>query len=353
MEQFSDTAGRNVRHSGATPLRNSSQAKPKPKGPFDRGPSRDGKASLRAAESIVGRKRSGVGTVLALFRVPQYAKNAFVFIPAFFGSAIATPFVLQHLLLLFASFCLASSAVYMFNDIMDREADRMHPIKRLRPIASGAVSVRIAAILSTVCLLFSTALASIHPMDGILPCILLYAGLNVFYSLFAKHRAILDIVLLALGFVIRVFAGTLAAGLPPSPWLFLMVFLLATFLALGKRWHDAELERQSPGARGVRKALSGYNREFMMSLMALFACMNTICYVIYSVAASGPDINHGLYFFTTSLWVIVGNMRYLQIVFVENSGHSPTDVLLHDRCVQGVLLAWCIHVTILLYFATP
>ena len=285
---------------------------------------------------------------IKMLRPIQYSKNAFIFIPAFFGGVFFDLNVLVKLAAIFAAFCCFSSAVYILNDICDLNEDRRHPTKKHRPIASGAVPVKRAAVIGLLLALFGLIIGGLGGGPAALGGLVIYGALNLFYSLYAKHQAIADVVCLALGFVIRVVTGTLGINLGVSPWLVLMVFILSVFLALGKRWHDLSLEEKLDGGT-VRKSLGGYSRDFLLVLMTFFATMNTICYMIYSVLARDNPISHGEYFFSTSLWVIIGNMRYLQIIFVHNESYSPTQTLIYDKVMRAVVLLWGLHVGLFLY----
>jgi len=286
---------------------------------------------------------------IKMLRPIQYSKNAFIFIPAFFGGIFFDFSVMVKLCAVFVAFCCFSSAIYILNDICDINEDRLHLTKKYRPIASGAVPIKHAAAVGLLLAVLGLLISGLYGGRAALFCLLAYMALNLFYSLYAKHLAIADVVCLALGFVIRVMAGTLVVNLGVSPWLVLMVFILSIFLALGKRWHDLGLEAALEGGT-VRKSLKGYSREFLLVLMTFFSTMNTICYLIYSVLARDNPINHGEYFFSTSLWVIIGNMRYLQIVFVHNESYSPTQTLIYDKVMRAVVVLWGLHVALFLYF---
>ena len=288
-------------------------------------------------------------TLLHLLRAHQYLKNAFIFIPVFFAGKMTDFSLTGKLIILFASFCCISSVVYIVNDICDVNEDRRHPTKKSRPIASGAVTIKAAFLTALILLVVGFTLPFFAGSTKALICLALYLALNLFYSIYAKHRAIIDVVCLALGFVIRVVAGALVAEVAISQWLVLMIFILCVFLALGKRWHDFNLE-SSPNSDGtVRKSIKEYSRDFLLVLMTFFATMNTICYVIYSILARDNVVGHGEFFYTTSLWVIIGNMRYLQIIFVHNASYSPTQTLFYDPMIRFVVLLWAMHVALFLY----
>lgn len=283
---------------------------------------------------------------LQLARPHQYVKNGFIWLPLFFGHQLRSPSALFHTLLAFIAFCLAASAVYVLNDLRDAEQDRQHPEKRLRPVASGAVSPMEARI-------FFVALAAAAVLTSLLTLPAAgfavvggYIVLNVGYSSFLKHIAVVDIICIAMGFVLRVLAGGFAADVAISPWIIMMTFLLALFLALAKRRDDLLLVDQG---HATRKSLDGYNLEFVSLSMGVMASVIIVAYILYTVS---PEITakHGTsQLYLTAFWVIVGLLRYMQITFVENRSGSPTKVLLRDYMLQAVIGLWLASLYLLLY----
>ncbi len=284
-------------------------------------------------------------SITASLRIEQWVKNLFVLIPAFFAGRLADSALWGKLLLTFLAFCLMSSCVYIFNDYMDREHDRAHPQKRLRPLASGAINVRQAGLLGLLCLFIALALAGW--LGGILwKLLLLYLLVNVLYSLWLKHIAILDISLLATGFLLRIFAGGEAADVPISNWLIVLTFLLAMLLALGKR--RSEFVLQASGQHS-RPALAGYNLSFIDTAMMVLSAVTVVAYLMYTI--SDEVINRigsaSIYF--TTFFVVLGILRYLQLAQVYNRTESPSRVLLTDNFIQLVLLCWMAAFGYLLY----
>ncbi|MDR2410649.1 MAG: UbiA prenyltransferase family protein [Bacteroidales bacterium] len=284
-----------------------------------------------------------------LLRANQYVKNCFVFFPLFFGGEIFNKELLLKELLLFAAFCLASSFVYILNDIKDQENDRNHPIKKLRPIASGEVSTTTAFFVGELCLMLSFIVIYYIKSIIILICVIIYVILNIIYTYFTKKIVIADVVSVALGFVLRVLAGSLLTPKAVSQWLVIMVFLLSIFLALGKRWHDVVLTEEDSTTGKIRKSLENYTKEWLQSLLTFFASINTICYIIYTITTDTHDEFYNKYFYSSSIWVIIGNMRYLQIIFVDKSSYSPTQALIYDKMIRYTVLLWVIHTSLFLY----
>lgn len=284
---------------------------------------------------------------LQLLRPHQYVKNLFLFLPAFFAKQIIDPAVILDTTLGFIGFCLLASSVYILNDYRDREEDRQHPRKKDRPLASGQVAPRSALILMGVLLLVSLSIFYALNLNA-LYWVLGYWGMNVLYSLKLKHIPILDIAIIAMGFVIRIAVGARVVDEPIylSMWIVLMTYLGALFLALAKRRDDVLL---AADGNQVRKAIYGYNLEFINGAMIMMASVLVVAYISYTIS---PEIqkqfgNKDLYI--TVLFVILGVLRYMQITFVEEKSGSPTRILLGDRFVQLTLLAWIVSFVILIY----
>ena len=245
------------------------------------------------------------------------------------------------------SFCLVASAVYIFNDLLDKEQDARHPQKRHRPIPSGMVSERLAFWLGT--LLLTTGL-SIAGLAASWPVLLLeaaYWGLNIVYSFYLKRLAILDVLSVAAGFVMRVLAGAFALSVEPSHWLLLCTFLLALFLALGKRGMEPAASDGRPSDQSPAPAL--YPGD-LVKQMSLVVCAATIVsYAIYTVA---PDTvaNLGADRLVYSVaFVIYGLFRYLVLLQRQETGGCPTDLLLHDRPLLGCLMLWLLYCVYVVY----
>jgi len=266
--------------------------------------------------------------------------------PVFFSVKITDPTMTAKVIVCFICFCMVSSAVYILNDYTDIDEDKKHPQKKHRPLASGKVSKGHAGLLFITLLgigFFAAAVISVTAA-AILGC---YLILNIAYSLRCKHIAIIDVVMIAMGFVLRLWAGALTAGLPLSYWIVIMTFLLALFLALAKRRDDV-LIFNTTGKR-MRKAVDGYNLQFVDAAMTLMSGIVIVSYIMY---CTSEDVirrvgNDKVYL--TALFVIIGVLRYMQLSFVEKNSASPTRVLLGDRILQITVLLWFFVFLILLY----
>lgn len=279
--------------------------------------------------------RGVLGQALVLLRPHQWVKNAFVGAPLFFTPAALS----QSSALLVAggvaAFCAVSSAVYIANDFLDRESDREHPQKRLRPLAAGTVPVPLA--LGLMCLLvaggLALALALSPAFAGISAA---YLALNLAYSFYLKRIAILDLMVIAFGFVLRVQAGALLIAVTPSSWIIIMTGLLALFLGLAKRRDD--LAKRLGGDH--RRSLDGYTFRFLDTASAVVTAALLVAYLIYTTDQSVMARLGTEDLYVTAPFVVFGILRYLQITLVEERSGSPTAIVLTDPPMIATVLGW-------------
>lgn len=283
--------------------------------------------------------------LLRLARPRQWIKNAFVAAPLFFTpAAISAPSLIRTALAV-AMFCLLSSTAYVINDWFDRAADRLHPEKRMRPIAAGEVSGREAAVLVAAMLatVFVLSLALL-PIEFSLVA-LGYFVLNLLYSLKLKDMAILDVLTIAIGFVLRIDAGALVIGVRPSVWIVVCAFLLALFLALAKRRDDLVRTLDTDH----RASLAGYNRRFIETGLAMVLGALLVSYVIYTTDAAVIARYRTEKLYLTVPFVAAGILRYLQITLVEERSGSPTDIMFGDRFIAVAVIGWVVTFGFLIY----
>jgi decaprenyl-phosphate phosphoribosyltransferase len=284
---------------------------------------------------------------ITLLRPKHWAKNLFLFVPSFFAGKF---FELDKILLLVGGFlafsCLASS-IYIINDYNDIEDDRKHPEKCKRPLASGAVKKNYALILSILLTILGVVIAFLVDKSGKFLFITgIYYLLNLSYSFGLKNISIVDILIVATGFVLRVKGGAIIADVNTTEWFILMTFLLALFMAIAKRRDDVML-KMSTGAE-MRKSMKGYSLDFLNTLLGLFCAILIVSYVNYTMSPETYlKFGHRAYY--TSLFVIAALMRYLQITFIHNKAGSPTDVLYKDRFIQITIVLWAISFFVILY----
>jgi decaprenyl-phosphate phosphoribosyltransferase len=285
---------------------------------------------------------------IQLIRPKQWIKNLFLFIPAFFaGNLFAGP-AISRLLAGFLAFCLYSSSIYIINDYRDMEDDRKHPEKNKRPLASGKADNRIALAICILFLVLGTLIGYLTDRSFKLLFVMgIYFFMNLFYSFGLKNIAILDILILASGFVLRVKAGAIIADVEASEWLIIMTFLLALFMAIAKRRDDLLLE-ESTGTN-MRKSVSEYNLDYLNTLLGLFGAIIILAYINYTISSTTIQRLGTYRLYYSGLFVIAGIMRYLQITFVQHKSGSPTEILYKDRFIQGAIVLWVISIYSILY----
>ncbi len=284
--------------------------------------------------------------ILALLRPSHYIKNLFVILPLFFSGRISEGNLLEQAMLAIVSFCLIASSVYVFNDIHDLEEDRNHLQNQHRPIASGAVSVRTAYLLDMALTLAAFLLAwfvNIH----LLYVVVGYKLMNILYTLLIKRIAIVDVMVLSLGFVLRLLAGSVATGVQLTEWIIIMTYLLSLLIVLGKRRNDAIAFEQKEIV--LRAAVSGYNSLFLNQAMVLLSSVIIVSYILYTISPEIQNRLHTQYLFTTVFWVLAGVLRYLQLLFVFRLDDNPVKLLLKDNPLKLIMLAWLLHFFYFLY----
>ncbi len=285
-------------------------------------------------------------SLINLMRPHQYIKNLFIFLPLFFAMKITDTALLSNAIVAFIAFSLTASAIYTLNDYHDIEEDRQHPKKKIRPLASGEISKRqavtIMAVLAT--LGFGLMATLSFSAVGILAA---YVLMNIAYSFWLKHVAILDVTIIAIGFVLRLFIGSAVTGIALSMWIVVMTFLLALFMALAKRRDDVLIFLET--GKKMRKVVDGYNLQFLDTAMAIMASVVIVAYTIYTTSDAVVERLHSEYLYLTALFVILGVLRYLQVTFVLKDSGSPTRIVLKDRFMQLTLLGWVISFAWILY----
>lgn len=283
---------------------------------------------------------------IQLLRPRDWAKNLFIFIPLFFSGDLFHWDLYPRLIMGFIAFCCVASGIYIINDYRDIDDDKKHPEKFKRPLASGAVS-KTAAII--ICILLVTAgfLLAYFIRDKFLFVLGIYFILNLAYSFGLKTIPILDIIIVAIGFVLRIKSGAVIAIIGLTEWLNIMVFLLALFMAIGKRRDDVLLKLSS--GTDMRKSIKGYNLEFLNVVLALVCAVIVVAYFMYTMSPE-VTLRMGTYrLYYTCLFVLAGILRYLQIIFVQASAGSPTKILYKDRFIQVSILLWIASFYLIIY----
>lgn len=288
--------------------------------------------------------------IVILLRPQQWLKNGFIFIPLFFDHKLTDWYCLCSAILAFFAYSFAASAIYCLNDLIDVEADRKHPKKCKRPIAAGVISKAQALLLVALCLCVAFAIASMldsYAQWKVMGILGVYIIMNIAYCLKLKQMAIVDVFIIAVGFVLRIFVGGFATGVVLSQWIVLMTFLLALFLAFAKRRDDVVIYEDT----GVlaRKNVNRYNLPFMNQVIGVVSSITMVCYIMYTVDPEVIARMGSRYVYLTSVFVLAGIIRYLQLTIVDVKSGSPTKVLMKDRFVQCSIIGWIITFVLIIY----
>ncbi len=285
--------------------------------------------------------------MIRLARPHQWLKNALVLAALVFGQRLFVVHDVLLALIAFIAFCALASAAYILNDIADRDADRLNPEKCDRPLARGDITVA-AAARAALMLAVVAAVLSIFLGRAFVGIAVLYATLQLVYSLWAKHQVIIDIIAVAIGFVLRAFAGGVAIKVAVSPWLVFITFVLALFLVLARRRH--ELIALGDDAIAHRSALSEYSVRLVDQMISIVAGATLVSYMIYTASAEVEAKLGTQHLYLTVPFVAFGILRYLYLIDERNEGGDPASALLHDRPLMLAVALWILTDIALLYF---
>ena len=285
--------------------------------------------------------------ILKLIRIHQWTKNLFVFAPLFFSGQFLDKEKLVLSAFGFLCFCLAASSIYIINDLFDAEKDKLHPTKKDRPIASGKISKPFAVVLFFI-LITTSFTTSLFISKGLFAVIFSYFILNLLYSFGLKQISLVDIFIVSIGFVLRVAAGGVLTSIPVSHWLYIMTFLLALFIAMAKRRDDVLILNETGSE--MRKSVKGYNLEFISSAISILCAVLVVSYLLYITSPEVVARFEGKHPYISTLFVIMGVLRYLQITLVQANSGSPSKILLKDLFIQLVLVLWVLFFITIIYF---
>lgn len=286
---------------------------------------------------------------LNLIRPKQWIKNFFVLVPLFFGGELFDVKSLIAGAITFMAYSFAASSIYCYNDIHDVDDDRRHPAKCTRPVASGAVSIFQAYVLMALMILLSMLCIMFLPVNkfetgGV---ILFYWVLNLAYCARLKRYAIVDVCIVAFGFVLRLFAGGFASDILLSKWIVLMTFLITLFMSFAKRRDD--VLRMEETGEAPRHNTIRYNLTFINQAITITASVTLVCYIMYTVSPEVIEHFHTDYLYLTSVFVLLGLLRYIQLAVVDKESGDPTKIILKDHFTQLVVFAWLISFLIIIY----
>lgn len=288
--------------------------------------------------------------IIKITRPYQWVKNMFVFLPLFFGGSMLDAFEVYQAVVAFMAFSFIASSIYCFNDIIDVEADRRHSEKCHRPIASGAMSVAAGYGVMAVCVALSFGILTLlkDNMWETMAAILAYFLMEIAYCVSLKRYAVVDVCILAMGFVLRIVTGGLATDIVPSSWLVMMTFLLTLLMAFGKRKDDVVKYHKTGIA--PRHNTKRYNLTFINQAITVNATTTLVCYLMYTMSPAVTSRTHFDYAYLTSVFVILGLLRYMQKTSVDGASGDPTKLVLTDRFLQAVVVMWFVAYAVMIYF---
>lgn len=281
-------------------------------------------------------------------RPRQWVKNTFIFAPLVFDQKLTQRDALLATLAGFVLLCMASSAVYLVNDLADLEADRRHPQKRFRPIAAGTLPRRVAQVSATILFLVTLGLSLLLSLPFAL-IVAIYILTNLLYSYRLKHVPIIDVMVLASGYVLRVAGGVVLVSVERfSPWLYICTTLLALFIGFGKR--RAEMVLMADSANEHRRVLDGYTLPFLDQLIVIVSACAIMAYSLYTFSAENLPDNH--FMMLTIPFVMYGIFRYLQLIHVQSAGGAPDELVMSDWPLLATIVLWGFSAAAVLYFGT-
>jgi decaprenyl-phosphate phosphoribosyltransferase len=280
-----------------------------------------------------------------LMRPKQWVKNTFVFAPLFFTPLAVTMDSVAAVLTVFVAFCLVSSGVYCFNDARDCESDRLHPSKRNRPVASGRVSIAVAMIMAVLLVLGGLVLA-VWKIPSAAVVLIAYLAINAGYSLGLKKISIVDVMVISVGFVLRLHAGAVVIDVAPTPWIQICGGLLALFIALAKRRDDLSLEIGTEH----RASLGGYTKPFLDICIVVTLSALLISYLIFTLDGDAMRRLGSDKIYLTVPYVIAGIFRYVQVTVVFERSGSPTDLLFQDGFLLACVSGWLASYVYMIHF---
>ncbi len=279
-----------------------------------------------------------VSEMLKLARPSQWIKNVVVILPILFGMRMGDVRAWRDIAAAAVAFCFASAFSYIINDIRDAKADRAHPRKKDRPLASGSVGVT-AAIFEAVIFLALAAIISYSVSAMVLAIVAVYVVLQISYTMYLKHKVLIDVICIAMGFVLRAVVGAVAIKVAISPWLFICMFTLCLFMGFCKRYSEVVIIGDLSAAENHRPTLIFYTPELLTHLITLSAAIAIISFLLYGLSERTIE-NFGTNYFVYTLPVLVYGVFRFAMLSMEGAYSDPTDLILHDRSFQATLVLW-------------
>ncbi len=287
---------------------------------------------------------------IRLARLKQWIKNLFIFAPLIFSHHLLNLEKIKIEVITFFAFSFIASSIYVINDIVDRKSDRIHPVKKNRPIASGRIKIRQGILFSG--LLFSVGLfLTVQLPFRAIFLIILYFFMMLLYSFKLKHIVLLDVFIIAIGFMFRVLVGAYSIEVVVSKWLFITTLFLSLFLAISKRRMELYFSYQNPnsGVSEQRKVLDEYNIKFADQMLVITAGGAVISYALYTISERTVSLFKTESLIYTTIFVLYGIFRYMYLIYQKKSGENPTDVILSDVGIILNVLLWLLACIVIVY----
>jgi len=309
----------------------------------------DAKLTTAAVDAAGMRASARLGDLIECLRPAQWIKNVVVFAGPAAGLKLSSTQSLRQAVVAFIAFCLAASATYALNDVVDRKADAIHPTKRLRPVARGVIRASTAILVAAVLAATAISLTTLLLSAAVTVVLVGYLALTLAYSLTLKRRVILDVIVVAIGFVLRAFAGSAAVGVPTSEWLIACVFTLCLFMGFGKRRCEIAMIGNADDIGQHRHTLVRYTPDLLNHLLAVSAGIAVITFLLYTLDTSGhPSPFQKQHLFYTLPLVIYGIFRFAMLT--ELGIYSgPTEIVLKDRAMLMAIVLWAICALVIAY----
>ncbi|MBN1818388.1 MAG: decaprenyl-phosphate phosphoribosyltransferase [Sedimentisphaerales bacterium] len=286
--------------------------------------------------------------LMKLIRPHHWIKNVVVVLPVIFGMQMGSVQAWWRAAAAVGVFCLASSGMYVLNDIFDRENDRQHPVKRNRPIAAGEISIGQAWSMAVV-LALAALLVALLLSRGVFVVTTAYLTLQIFYTTIFKHAVLLDVICIALGFVLRAVCGAVAIDVAISPWLFICMFTLCLFMGFCKRYSEVKTFADAEAARNHRATLLDYTPELLTHLITLSAGIAVMAFLAYSLNEQTIE-QFGTFYFIYSLPLVVYAVFRFAMLSMNGAYQDPTDLILHDRLFQLSVVLWMLMIFFMIQF---
>ena len=283
-----------------------------------------------------------------MLRFRHWIKNFLIFAPLFFSQNLFNVNLLSKSIILFISFSLMASVVYCINDIVDLKEDRNHPTKKNRPLAAGKISLSRVIFLAIICCFTSLVLPAVFKINSFVYLVLLtYLIMNILYTMWLKKITLVDVFILAIGFVLRVVIGGVACDIVLSHWIIILSFMLALFLAITKRMNDVQIKESS--GLDLRIASKGYTSEYLKILLGITGAISIVTYIMYTLSEEVISRFQSKHLYISTIFVLLALFEFLNVTIIKKESGNPTEVFYKNRLIQIAVLGWIVYFFLMAY----